>query len=305
MRTRSYFILVLIATLCTTTYAQQEKTAKLFVFNLETYDYWRQASCIGNDAKPPKLLTYLQSKNPTLNKLTEYVRIHMDYGYSGRERDPMHRFTILELKYKNKKDIPFADNQNIQIYPICASLLYFEKLHKHMKTQVFPLWNYKELVHHKIYWDHREYIEWYGIRYKNSVFLIYTIPTMWMKDIPKYASILNEYLLANTEEKMQLFIQSLIESKSKYLLYTSIKDAQKMLGDLGFYQGSIDGIYGTKTEKALIELLVKLGYLNFDNANFDQVQHALKSFQKNNKLVQSGYYDKETINMLKKNYLNL
>lgn len=278
-------------------FSKNEKTAEHFVSLLETHDYWKRASSQGKDAAVPLLLAELQSTNPALNLLESYDRIHMDYGNQRRQRDPMHAFTILEMQFKEKKDIPGVNEDVVQKYPRCAGSLMFETLSDSEKVQVFPFWQYKELEHGEVMnWRHREYIEWYAIRYNKTVFILYTIPVAWMEDIPLYAEMLFEYLSADTPENMESLIQRLQMSKSRSPIdYDCIRALQLMLTKLGFDPGEADGKYGSKTEAALVQLLKKRNYLDSRHPDRNQIRSAVKAFQKQNNVDQSGCCDQATI----------
>lgn len=289
-------------------FSQQPKTAESFVTLLEMHDYWKRASAKNGDAMPPTPLAELQSTNPILNNLTDYSRIHLDYGNQGRERDPMHDFTILEMQFKNREDIPFINKNTLQRYPCCVGSLMFEtEMTDSEKTQVFPLWLYKALEHGQVMnWKHREYIAWYGIRYDHTVFIIYTIPTAWMDSVPEYADMLHQYLSADTPDKLNRFIQKLKESRSQSpIAYEHVQDLQAMLVDLGFDPGPVDGKYGRKTENALAGLLFQLGYLKSPEAELKDIHLALKEFQSKHSLSETGRCDKASIAVLQRTYLDL
>jgi len=282
--------------------AQDQKSAEAFVKLLETYDYWKRASNGSGEQNTFLPLTELNGQSPILQQLKSCNRIHLDYGWQRRERDPMHEYTILELQFNDRTDIPNFNAQTIQLYQLCAGTSDLEDLTAAEKTSIFPVWEYRELVHlHEINWRYREYIKWHGIRYDNKVYILYTIPVANMDELDDHFVLFTEYIQADTETKIQDFITRLGSNKEKsHIAYESVKDLQSMLKRTGFNPGSVDGIYGSATEKALIALLVRIGCLDSNNLEKNQLREALKAFQGEHNLAQTGRCEKPTIDMLEK-----
>jgi hypothetical protein len=230
------------------------------------------------------------------------VRGWSDYT---RERDPNHHFTILELVFKNLEDIPFYNHMKFQKYPLCKGSLNVSNIQKPL---IFPLWEYKELVHGYIRWEYREYIKWAAIRSDRTTYIIYTNPVMWMDDIDDYIDLLTAYLEIDSEQELMDFVTGLRQHKANSrIAWEAVELLQKMLIECGFDPGSIDGRYGILTEKALAELLIKLGYLSvYQTENVSgEIYKSLKVFQNQSGLSLTGRCDKETIEMLKKEYLKI
>jgi|GEM_PF-6297319 len=188
-------------------FPNEDKSAESFITLLERHDYWKRASTRGTDAKPQTPLENLQSLNPNLIHLDRYSRIHMDYGNQRKEQDPHHLFTCLELQFHHNEDIPFANDSKIQRYPRCFATDQLNALPDSLMSQAFPLWKYQELVHQRIQWQHLEYIKWYGIRYHNYVYIIYTIPVMWIIGIIMFIiAFTSDTLTFSTITKFVIFI---------------------------------------------------------------------------------------------------
>ena len=274
-----------------------DKTARSFVQLLEIHDYWHRASTLGSDAKPVPDLADLARLNPDLSHLISYDRIHMDYGYRRKQRDPMHHFTILELTFRERADIPLADTTDVQRFPEC------DGLNGNERALVFPLWRYRNLVHHSVRWEHREYIRWYAIRHGRKVFVLYTIPVKWMPEIDKHAQMLYDYLTSATEEEMVDFVRGLTDSKaSAPVAYDTVEHLQKTLARLGFDPGTADGYFGSKSEGALAALLTTLGYPVANEPNLQGIRTALRAFQGQAGLPATGRCEAETIRALEEAY---
>ena len=137
----------------TNSISHTEKSAEEFIRLLESYDYWFRSSTPEDPTNPLNDLESLSKKNPELLKLEKYDLYEMDYG-RRKKHGNSHNFTVLELNFKKKYDIPFANEENIQIYPNSKK--------RKIQANQFPLLKYYHL-NHDIGFELQDYIDWKAI----------------------------------------------------------------------------------------------------------------------------------------------
>ena len=287
--------------------AQLNKSVNEFVSILENNDYWFLAPIQNNSITDVNGDNYDKLLKSTYSHLSSFQRIELDYKYRADFQDPYHDLSIIELSFKDENDIHnFNSSDIIQIFPDCAGT---KNITVFDVPNIFPLWDYKELVAGDIKWEYREYIEWYAIRYNKKVFIIYGMRLGNMNGIKDYVVMLYSYLIAESENEMDGLIRELHANKIKApVAYDSVKYLQSTLLKCGFDPGDIDGKYGEDTENALIKLLIYIGYIDSSiiHSNISishMIRMATRKFQKDNGLLITGRCSVDTVKAMNNTFI--
>ena len=269
------------------------KSAAEFARLIEQNDFWR-GSITGADGRGEGPdLERIRWRAPALQGLASYNRYHFDYGRARRTSDPMHRFTLLALVFSDEAEIPFASGALLQAYPPASQA--------DESTPAFPLEAFAELVHAPVRWERREYIEWQALRCGETVYVLYTIPTTWAGEIQDHAKRLRSYLEIDSDETMNDFLISLLAHRAQARIdYDLVAELQVLLAGCGFDPGPPDGIWGTRTEAALGELLRAAGIAE-PGAKLDslaEISELLWQFQSERGLLRTGRCDAMTLRRL-------
>lgn len=286
--------------------AHPHKSIDEFANILENNDYWFRAPVHANSITDIGSDKYSKLLKSTYSHLSSFQRIELDYKYRAEFQDPYHDLSIIELLFKDENDTHFYNDKDIiQIFPDCGGT---KNITVSDIPNIFPLWNYKDLVAGDVRWEYREYIEWYAIRYDKKVFIIYGMRLGNMDGIKSYVEMLYSYLIAESEDEMNGLIRELHANKIKApVAYDSVKFLQSTLLKCGFDPGEIDGKYGEDTESALAKLLIHIGYIDssITHSNISlshMIRMATRKFQKDNGLLITGRCGIDTIMAMSKSF---
>ena len=192
------------------------------------------------------------------------------------------------LTYNSQTQVPLTDGKYDQVYPYCFS------------EGAFPIQNYKDLFDGVFDWEHFQYIRWNAYRKENTVYLIYANPVR--QDIDYIFNFLVDYYRASTDsakfEVENKINKDYLRAKE---LFESHKIIQGSLKEMGFYQGNVDGMFGSGSIKALQKYLKSQGYFNgsLDGDYGRKTKEALKKLQGQFGLQPTGEIDLETAKKIK------
>ena len=288
--------------------AQLNKSVNEFASILENNDYWFRAPIQNNSITDVNEDNYNKLLNSIYSHLSSFQRIELDYRYRADFLDPFHDLSIIELSFKDENDIHNINSDDIiQIFPDCAGT---KNITVSDIPNIFPLWDYKELVPGDVKWEYREYIEWYAIRYGKKVFIVYGMRLGNMDGIKDNVGMLYSYLIAESGNEMNGLIRELHANKIKApVAYDSVKYLQSTLLKCGFDPGEIDGKYGEDTENALIKLLIYIGYIDsgiiHSNISISHmIRMATLKFQKDKGLLITGRCSIDTVKAMGNSFIN-
>jgi hypothetical protein len=270
--------------------------AASFVQLLEQHDYWRRASNVDRDAARPTELSRLQADDSGLKVVCAYDRIHLDYGHRALERDPMHWFSLLEIDFCRAEDIPEYNGRPTQVYPNsrCSDCKAPPP-----DGLVFPLWEYRAMVHYaEIDWRHLEYIDWCAVRSGSRLFVVYTIPTNMMSELPPMTRLLGRFLNADTPAAKDSVVAVIRAHRERAQVdYDTVKDLQELLKRAGFFTDIVDGVWGYPTEDGLKKLLQSRGLWTVapEKSGLGAQVAVLREFQRQRHLPVTGRCDPATL----------
>ena len=192
------------------------------------------------------------------------------------------------LIYDSPSQIPFSNGDPDQVYPYCFS------------EGAFPIQNYKDLFDGVFDWEHFQYIRWNAYRQENKVYIIYANPAR--QNIDYIFNFLVDYYRAATDSAKFEVENKISEDYNRAKeLFESYKIIQSALKKLGFYNGNIDGMFGSGSIRALQQYLKSQGYYSgiLDGDYGRATKEAIKKLQEMFGLPPTGEINVETAKKIK------
>ena len=167
-------------------------------------------------------------------------------------------------------------------------------------AKTFRIENFKPLFPEVVVWEHYEYIKWRILRRENIVYIVYTYVVL-LQDIDTFFKMFTEYFEVQTESDFLSYENKLKESYEKDRnFFQAVKVLQSALSVHGFFQGSVDGLYGKETKKGFQKFLKMKGFYEgeVDGIMGKGSMEAVKKYQKNVNIKMTGRINLETANSI-------